>query len=260
MHQPTLSALSLLAICGSANAFEFRCRFVERVGNQDVPLSNGNFLNATAGVARNIRFQVGVFDNAAGPAPAGGVLGWNVGTLTVSGPENNSVERRNPGRLAPFTFSQHPNANGNPPAPAGDPFTMLTEIDATLGTQSPVWVCDAQGNAPPQPAARVRGLNTFVPVYAFQVRPGNLVGLYTVTAGGNLIAANDWQAVGTPLAPDCGNPLDPSDDIAGNVTYAPLPTSPQSFSCVLFVNIPSPGAGTVLLFGTMIARRPRRTV
>ena len=255
MRRPTISALVLLMACGSANAFEFRCRFVERVGNQDVVISN-NHLNAVPSVTRNVRIQMGVFDDAAGPAPAGGFVGWNVGTLTVSGPVNNSTERRNPGRIAPFTFSQQPNANGNPPAPAGDPFTMLTDIDATLGTQSPVWVCTPGGTVPPRPAPVVRGINTFISVFAFSVQAG--FENYTVTAGGNLFAAELWQEVGLPLFPDCGDPLDPSDDIAGNVTYAPIVTTPQSFSCVLSVTIPSPGAVAPLTLAALIARCRRR--
>ena len=258
MRFVSTTLVAVLCGCQCADAFEFRCRFVERVGNTDVVLP-GNDIVPSAGLPRNIRMQIGVFDDAAGPAPAGGFVGWNVGTLTVSGSLTNSDERRNPGRLAPFNFAPGPNANGNPPAPAGDPFTMLTEIDATLGTQSPVWVCDAQGMAPPQPSATVRGRNTYVSVFAFQIDPiANYQG-YTVTAGGNLIAASGWQAVGTPQPPDCGDPLDPSDDVAGSVTYAPVPLTPQAFSCVLNVRpIPAPGAAIVLGLGGMAATRRRR--
>lgn len=255
MYKLALSALSLLAVCGSANAFEFRCRFVERVANQDIVI-NGNQVAVTPGVTRNIRIQFGVFDNASGPAPAGGFVGWNLGSLTVSGEHNNSTQQRNPGRMAPFTFSPHPNANGNPPAPEGDPFTMLTEIDATLGTQSPAWVCDAQGQAPPQPGARMRGVNTYVSVYAFSLETGDVT--YSLIASGNLTGASAWQAVGTPLAPDCGDPLDPSDDVAGSVTYAPMPTAPRAFSCILEVVAPSPGTGATFGIVVLITAARRR--
>jgi hypothetical protein len=257
-----LALFGLLAVAGaasSANAFEFRCRFVERVGNQDIVLTD-NQIVAAPGVTRNIRVQFGVFDNAAGAAPAGGYVGWNVGTLTVSGPASNSDERRNNGRIAPFNFGPGVNANGNPPLPGGDPFTALTEIDNTLGTQSPVWVCDAAGNAPPQPAATVRGLNTFVSTFAFSITPQSAPGgaNYTVTAGGNLIAASSWNTVGNPAAPDCGDPADPADDVAGAVTYAPVPLTPQAFSCVLTVIVPGPGSAALLGLGGLLAARRRR--
>lgn len=259
MHRSVLTALSLLLTCGSANAFEFRCRFVERVGNTDTVLSD-NRIETLPGVSRNIRLQIGVFDDAAGPAPLGGFVGWNVGTLTSFAPNNAWDLRRNNGRLSPFNFSQHPNANGNPPLPGGDPFMNLTEIDATLGTQSPVWVCNAQGNAPPPPAATVRGRNTFVSVFAFRIDPEQAPGAFRIVAGGNLIAAESWQVVGNPVAPDCGDPLDPSDDIAGTVTYAPVPTAPRGFSCELVVlnNEPTPGAGMTIILGAAMASRRRR--
>ena len=145
------------------------------------------------------------------------------------------------------------------PLPAGDPFTMLTEIDATLGTQSPIWVCDAQGNAPAQPAATVRGRNTFVSVFAFSIDPNAGAESYTVTAGGNLIGAASWLVVGSATAPDCGDPADPSDDVPGAVTYAPFPTTPQAFTCVLSVDIiPAPGAAALLGLGGLLAARRRR--
>jgi len=245
-------------VAGSAEAFEFRCRFVERVGNIDVVLQ-GNIIDASSRVARNIRLQFGVFDDAAGPAPAGGFVGWNVGTLAVSSSTGNSDERRNPGRLSPFNFASGATSNGNPPLPGGDPFTMLTEIDATLGTQSPIWQCDANGVPPLQPAATVRGLNTYVSVYAFSIDPiGNMGVNYTVTAGGNLIAATDWREVGSPTAPDCGDPADPSDDVPGSVTYAPFPVAPRAFTCILDVRIPGPGAAALMVLGGLAGARRRR--
>ncbi|MGE3109500.1 MAG: hypothetical protein AB7G11_16165 [Phycisphaerales bacterium] len=251
--------LAVAGAAGSAEAFEFRCRFVERVGNTDVVLA-GNTIDATNGLARRIRIQFGVFDDAAGAAPAGGFVGWNVGTLAVSGAASNSDETRTPGRLAPFNFGPGPNANGNPPLPGGDPFTMLTEIDNTLGTQSPIWVCDANGNAPPQPAALVRGLNTFVSTFEFTINPADMgASSYTVTAGGNLIGATEWRTVGNPTPPDCGDPADPADDVPGAVTYAPFPTTPQAFNCVLNVEIiPGPGSAALLGLGGLLAARRRR--
>ncbi|MBC7772520.1 MAG: hypothetical protein H7210_08510 [Pyrinomonadaceae bacterium] len=258
-----LALFGILAVAGaatSANAFEFRVRFVERVGNVDTVIA-GNTIDATNGAVRNIRIQFGVFDDAVSVAPEGGYVGWNVGTIAVSGAESNSDERRNNGRLSPFNFAGGPNANGNAPLPAGDPFTMLTEIDNTLGTQSPLWVCDAQGNVPAQPAAAVRGRNTFVSTFAFSIDPTSAASLdYTITIGGNAIGAASWLTVGTATPPDCGDPADPADDQPGSVIYAPFPTAPVAISATLNVlaTIPGPGAAALLGLGGLLAARRRR--
>ena len=253
-----LGVACLIGAASSCQAWEFRCRFVERIGNMDVPLA-GNTIDPFGGAPRNIRIQFGVFDDADGPAPLGGFVGWNVGTLTVSGPVDNSDERRTNGRIAPFNFSLGANANGNPPLPQGDPFTMLTEIDSTLGTQSPVWVCQEAPLPVPQPPAVVRGLNTFVSVYAFTIDPSVNALNYTVTAGGNLIAASEWRTVGNPTPPDCGDPDDPSDDIPGAVTYAPFPEPARAFSCALAM-VPAPMSGALGVAGVLLATRRRRLV
>lgn len=258
-----LALVGLVGVLGTAastNGFTFQCRFVERVGNNDVVLAN-NRIDVSDFRVHDIRLQFGVFDDATDPAPTGGFVGWNVGTMQVGGPIGDSDERRNPGRLSPFNFADGTNANGNPPLPAGDPFTMLTEIDATLGTQSPIWICDAQGNAPAQPEATVWGRNTFVSVFAFSIDPNIGSTTYYVDVRGNLIAATSWLSIGTPTAPDCGDPADPSDDIPGSVTYAPFATPPQAFACVLFINIiPAPGAAILFGMGGLFgARRGCRT-
>lgn len=256
------SLLALAVVAGaaaSANALTFECRFVERVGSTDVVLAN-NTIDATNGLVRNIRMQFRVVDDASGPAPAGGFVGQNVGSLTVSGSASNSDERRNNGRLSPFNFAGGVNSNGNPPLPGGDPFTMLTDIDNTLGTQSPTWVVAADGSIPAQPAATVRGRNTFISIYAFSIDPNPGATSYTVTAAGNLIAAESWLVVGTANPPDNGGtPDDPSDDTAGSVTYAPFPTAPVPYTCVLNVNIvPAPGAAALLGLGGLLVARRRR--
>lgn len=228
------------------------------MGNVDVELP-GNIIEPFFGQVRTVRLQFGVFDDAAGEAPAGGFVGWNVGTLAVSGSTSNSDERRTPGRLSPFNFSAGPNANGQPPLPGGDPFTQLTEIDATLGTQSPSWVCGPGGIIPdPAPGAVVRGRNTFVSVYSFSIQRFQISSSYAVTASGNLIGATSWLTVGNPTPPDCGDPADPADDVPGSVTYAPFPTAPQAFTCVLSVIIPAPGGFAVIGLGGLLAARRRR--
>jgi len=256
------AVLAVAMVAGAAttaDAFEIRTRFVERVGNADLVLSS-NLIDISTPGARRVRVQYGVFDNQNGAAPAGGFVGWNVGSLQVSGPGNLASETRTPGRLSPFNFASGPNSNGNPPLPGGDPFNMLTEIDATLGTQSPIWQCNAAGVALPQPPAVIRGHNTFVSVFEFTIDPVS-PGAYTITTGGNLIAATEWRTVGTPTPPDCGDPADPADDVPGAVTYAPFPTTPQAFTGVLNVQIfvPAPGAGALLGLGGLVLARRRRT-
>jgi hypothetical protein len=263
MRVRCLFGLAVVAgAAASANALTFQCRWVERVGTTDVVIGgDGATIDAGNGNLRQIRLQFGVFDDATGAAPAGGFVGWNVGSLTVSGPSANSDERRSGpapgGRLSPFNFAAQPTANGNPPLPGGDPFDALTEIDATLGTQSPPWLCDAQGNVPPQPNAAVRGRNAFVSVYQISIDPAAGFTGYSITVGGNLIAATEWRTVGTPQPPECGDPLDPSDDIPGQVTYAPFPTDPLAIHCTLFV-APAPGAAALLGLGGLLAIRRRR--
>lgn len=257
-----MSAFALLGAAGSADALTFQCRFVERIGNVDSILQN-NTIDADNEQLRNIRLQFAVVDDSE-PAAAGGFIGWSAGSIIVNNSESNSDERRNgpgPGRITPFNSSSDPNANGNPPLPGGDPFTMLTDIDATIDTQSPTWVCDAQGNVPAQPPAVVRGRNfSFVSIFAFSTDPSPGAQSYTITVSGNLIAATAWQIIGTPTPPNCGNSTDPTDDVPGSVTYAPVPTAPQPFTCVLSVRvIPAPGAAVFLgLAGLLAMRRTRR--
>lgn len=173
--------------------WEFRCRFIERVGNINVELP-GNTIDAGNGAPRNIRVQFGVFDDAESPAPAGGFVGCNIGSLAVDGSEDNSDERRNPGRLSPFTFAASPDANGNPPLPDGDPFTMLTEIDATLGTQSPVWVCvDPDGDGMYEPVRCRRRPSAVATPLSPSLRSAPILRLE------RLVTPSGWAATCSPL-------------------------------------------------------------
>ncbi|MBC7771892.1 MAG: hypothetical protein H7210_05315 [Pyrinomonadaceae bacterium] len=269
------SILALAVVAGaaaSANALTFECRFVQQTGaaGSAFTVLPGNTIDATDGVARRIRLQVRVIDDADGPAPAGGFIGQNVGSLTVSGAAGNSQERRTNGRISPFNFAAGNNANGNPPVPgtntppgnfpadpAGADFQQLTDIDNTLGTQAFAWTCAADGTPNPQPQAIIRGRNSFVSIFEFTINPADVgASSYTVTAAGNLIAATSWLTVGNPTAPDCS---DPDNPVNGSVTYAPFPTAPTPYSCVLnVVIIPGPGAAALLgLGGLMVARRRR---
>lgn len=271
MQVRCLFALAMVAgAAASANAVTFECRWVERVGTTDTVIGgNGSSVTVTPGSSHNYRLQFRVINDG---TANGGFIGWNVGTLDISGAAGNSNDRRTNGRIAPYVFAAQPTANGNPP-PAGGvnsgdavgtDFEHLTDVDATLGTQSPGWICDANGNPNPQPAATIRGLSTQANggwQSVFQITDMSVASggsSYSITAGGNLIAATEWRLVGTPIPPDCGDPADPSDDQPGSITYAPFPTDPTPFTCSLNIQVPAPGAAALMgLGGLLIARRRR---
>jgi hypothetical protein len=246
LHVKKLALVGILAVAGvaaSANAFEYRVRFVERVGTTDTVLDGNTieYADQASTAARRIRVQFGVFDDAAGAAPAGGFLGWNVGTVTVNGGAGNSDESRTNGRITPWNFA--PNGNGNP---AADPFEALTGIDNTLGTQSPPWP-----DGSPRPAATIRGLNTYVSTYEITINPTDgTAESYTIDFGGNVLAAIAWNII-QENPPEEGNP--------GTIVYAPNPTQPSPFTATLNVRIiPAPGAAALLGLGGLVALRRRR--
>ncbi len=254
-----LALFGILAVAGvaaSANAYEFRVRFVERTGDfqtgSDIELDGGNTITTGVGQERRIRIQFGVFDDAAGAAPAGGYVGWNVGTITVNGGAGNSDEFRNDrdgahnqvGRLAPFNFA--PASGGANGLPGTDPFEALTAIDNTLGQQGRVWLFGQ-----PLPLPQTRGINTWVSTYEISVVPNAGATNYTIDFGGNLVAALEWRLVGKPTEPvDEGTP--------GLATYAPFADTPRAFSATLNVIVPAPGAAALLGLGGLVAIRRRR--
>lgn len=259
-----LALVGILAVTGAAataNAWEFRMRFIERVGNADGAVLEGDRIEVNPGQEYRIRLQFGVFDTDSGAAPAGGYVGWNVGTITVNGPVDNSDEFRNSaagahngvGRLNPFAFS--PASQGANGLPADDPFTAISGIDNTLGQQAPPWLVGQD-----MPRATVRGLNTWVSTYEFSIVPSLGFSEYTIDFGGNLIAAEEWRFVGDPIPPDDGGtPGDTSDDTPGTVTYAPFATDPVALAKTLTVApIPAPGAAALLGLGGLVALRRRR--
>lgn len=259
----SISLLLVMGAASQASAFEFRCRFVERVAGIDVllpdsPLGPGSYIDASDLSPRRIRLQFGVFDDAAGAAPAGGLVGWNAGMLCVDGcmgmpvpPPGNSDDSI-VGRIAPFTFA--------PNGPQPGPFECIDGIDSTVGAQSPPWTCNPDGSVPPQPPAVVRGINSYVSLFEFIIDPNPGFDPYTVHATGNLIAATEWRTVGSPIPPDCGDPSDPSDDLPGMVTYAPFPTAPRAFECRLYVNcVPTPGSAAMVGLGAIALVRRRRS-
>lgn len=259
----SMSILGLCSLAAPAQAYEIRCRFVERVGVSDVVLQ-GNTIAVGSRGPRNIRVQFGVFDDAAGPAPAGGLIGWTSGSLAVSGSRENSEERRSPGRLAPFNYipaDGSPVPNGNPPLPGGDPFELLTDIDARIRVQAPTWNCDAEGHVPAAPEPRVLGMNQYISVFAFQIDPTDASSYtnYTVTAAGLLVAAQSWDVVGLPTPPDCGQASDPSDDTPGSIVYEPVALEPQSFVATLSVVVPAPSSMAVSTVALLVVARRRRT-
>jgi hypothetical protein len=254
---------STLCICGmaaSTEAFEFRCRFVERIGFQDIwhpEGSNTDLVDASAGGPHRVRMQFGVFDDATGPAPAGGLLGWTAGSIRVEHGGELGIHTRNPGRLPLFSSPSDPGANGNPPLPGGDPFMFLTDIDAELGSQTRTWECDGAGQPLPLPTPIIRGRNTFVSVFEFWI-DAHLAPLhYFISMSGTGVAAAGWDTVGTPTPPDCSNPNNP---IAGQVVYAPVMaamTGDLSRQLIVYRG-PTPGAGVILGLGGAIFGVRRR--
>ncbi|MGE3107453.1 MAG: hypothetical protein AB7G11_00620 [Phycisphaerales bacterium] len=248
------AALTSLVPSGAVLAWHFEARFVGRVGSTDVLIHSPYSIPEDH--PTRIRLQFGVFDDASGAAPAGGFVGWNVGTLSITGIGNplRAGARRTPGRLAPFNFAAQPNANGDPPLPGGDPFGILTSIDNTVGIQSPPWTCVEHPLPEPQPPPVIRGLNTFVSVFEVTLTPLDYYLVFELNFQGNFIAATEWRTVGNPTPPDCGDPDDPSDDIPGQVTYAPFPTPGQQFSgSFTFVSNGVPGPAGAWVFGLACA-------
>ncbi len=245
-------ALGAFASAATADAYEFRVRFVQRVGPEDIELMGGNVFYASTGELNRIRVQFGVFDDAESAAPAGGLIGWNHGTITVNGHAGNSDDYRNSpdgvpngvGRLPPFDFA--PGSSGANGLPAEDPFEALTGIDNTQGPQTVAWVFGS-----PQPPARIRGRNTWVSTYEITVRGNAGATPYSIDLSGDLLAATSWDVF--DLVPPEG------PDQTGHVGYVPLLTTPHSFFATLQVTgLPSPSAAALLGGGGLLGVRRRR--
>ncbi len=240
-----IAALVCLAAGRSAWGYHIEVRFVRSTSPIDPSIPN-NTLFTSPGTSNRIRIQFGVFDDDAGPAPAGGFVGWNVGTLSMTGGTNT----RTPGRIAPWNFAPNPPGNG---LPSTDPFTALTAIDATLGTQSSFWGCDPYFQPLPQPPPVIRGRNVFASLFEFTTVTGTVD--YDAVFAGNLIVASGWGTIGTPTPPDCSDPTNP---IPGSVLYAPMTLPPVPFTVTLHIVIPAPGAAWMLGIGALGAIRRRR--
>jgi len=214
------TAATLFALCGSAQAWHVEVRFVERIGTTDVVILENELFN-NYGYPRQIRLQIGVFDDADGPAPAGGLFGMVDVSCTAVG----MVATRTPGRLPLFAFP--PDGNGEP---ASDPFRTITGIDALRSDQTLVWNCSG-AEPEPQPTAVIRGVNQYVSVYALTVVPNQQCGS-TLTFSGSVVAAGGWSVVGSPVAPACTNPPSP-----GSVTYTAATLAPLPFTAQLSTHI-----------------------
>jgi hypothetical protein len=253
MHRNVICISLMVGVTvSSANAYEFRTRWVERIGSVDIEFTNG-WIDAGDFRPHRVRFQVGFFDDANGPAPAGGLIGWSTGSLLVDARFPGEIEvRRTPGRLSPF--NSVPGANGNPPLPDGDPFESLTDIDATLGPQSFVWGFDVNGQPLPQPVPLIRGFNHYTSIFEITLRIAVGADWTSIHAGGNLLSASEWNTVGTPIPPD------PETQMPGSVTYAPVLLDPVKFTNTLIVYPgPTPGSASLLAaVGLANIRRRRR--
>jgi hypothetical protein len=222
---------------------------VERIGAVDHVIGgDGAMASFAPGTSHRIRIQFGVFDDADGAAPPGGYIGWNIGTLATT----DGINTRTPGRLSPFNFAPNPPGNG---IPSADPFGVLTAIDNTLGTQSPVWGCGPDGLPLPMPPPTIRGLNTFVSTFEFTTRAPQRA--YMITLGGHTVSASGWGIIGTPTPPDC--PYPPGGcDFPATVTYAPMTLPPAPITATLLIVVPSPGIGAMLWIASVLAARRKR--
>jgi MYXO-CTERM domain-containing protein len=258
-------AVAGLGFASAAQAYNIQARWVFRIG-AGVPSDPvaGNTFDATGlatGTAIRFRLQFGCFDDAAGPAPAGGFLGWNIGTLTATGGTNtrtgtSSTPADPRGRLSPFTFAPDPPAEG---IPQTDPWMALTSIDATLGTQPLAWNT-IQGNPvmPPPPPAVVRGNNTFISVWELTTVIGT--NDYSITAAGNVLGATAWNVVqSTPPGAGEDETFGTPDDVPGSILYAPFADAPRPTSSTLNIRVPAPGAFALLGLGGLVAFRRRRS-
>jgi hypothetical protein len=188
---------TLLLAAAPARAYHIECRWAERVGSVTQPLGgDGTTVMWANGSSHRVRIQFGVFDDAQGPAPVGGFLAWNQGTLTTT----SGINTRTPGRLLPFTLAP-PNGNG---LPLSDPFIELAGIDAARGEQLVPWLCAPDGQVPPMPPPDVLGLNAFVSVFEFTTVVN---GPNQVVAAGHLLVGAQWF-LGSSQPPDCGDPSD----------------------------------------------------
>ena len=248
-----LALIGLLAVTGiaaSANAFNVQCRWVSRVGTVDtvIPATGYNFPVGQTTV--NVRLQFGVFDDAQGAAPAGGFIGWNLGTITGS---PQPVAGSAAARLTPFNFAPAPGFAGTQSPLA------LTAIDNTLGTQALVWSGVPGGTDPGSPpAATVRGRNAFISVFSLTLTAG--ANNFNVTAAGNSIVASAWNVIQSQ-PPEVGDDgvFGTPDDLPGGVTYAPATLAPIPFAgCTALFNVPAPGAAALLGLGGLVAFRRRR--
>lgn len=254
MRKSTPGARRLAATLGSimcsmatapASAYYYGVRFVERVGGSDLIL--GDSVTFLAGSTHRLRVQFGLFDDAAGPAPADGFVGWNSGSFDA----NFGSWARTPGRLDPFTFSQSPYSNG---VPQTDPFTHLEQIDNVIGSQALLWNCGPDGMPLPPPPPVIYGHNDYVSTFEATVTiPSDLEGPFQVAIGGNLIGLREWHYdPRLSAAPNCetGEP--------GYAFYIPLTLPAHEFTYIMQVNVIVPGPGTAACILAAIARSTRR--
>jgi hypothetical protein len=254
---------SLLTVAGlteTTSAFILDCQWWHHVGPGPVdfaPVPATGLVVTTPGSVR-LRLRLGLFDDSPIPDPgfpgsvAGGIVGWNFGSLMASG---ECIEQfsRTPGRLAPYNFlpSQEDPLVG--PVLRDE---LLSGIDASMGTQSPFWGCDANGVPLPQPQPIIRGLDGYVSLYEITLQVSG-VGPASVTALGMGVAASTWFEIGEPIPPDCSDPANP---IPGSVTYAPLVVRPSTpISCTAeIICIPTPTGAGLLVLSFVFSRRRRR--
>lgn len=254
-----VTALTAASVTSTAQAFVVDCRWTYNLSTSGAftPMPLGGLQNhdpsANPFVRLRLEFQV------SGAGADGGFIGWNVGTLLAEGDCCESLARTEFPRRAPFNFLPNGNGASNPPMEPVPCGATIMGIDATQGFQTPIWECAPDGTPLPMPLPAIRGLSSFVSVYEVTLNLRAGVGTATVTAGGNALAASQWFTIGEPTPPDCGDPLDPLDDVPGSVVYAPTTPPPMAFTCIAQINcIPTPGGAAMLAVGGGLVMRRRR--
>jgi len=228
----SLSAFALSSVfIASAQAYTIEWRIVERVGDINYVLPAGDTIVVRPNSIHRYRLQFRVVPDDENDA-LGGFLAWNIGTITTTGGINYRTSRPpDPaprGRIAPFNAPNGPNSDG---VPNTDPFTSLTQIDAAFTRQTPIWLCNGEGEPNPPPVPLVYGRGTFVSVH--EITSVAQEQDYTITYTGGLWVAREWRSV-VCNPPDCGDPADPSDDVPTTCEVAPFPYGRREMPAYVF--------------------------
>lgn len=232
---PALVGVCLGISAATASGHVIEYRIVERFEGVNYVIPN-NQIDVRPNSIHRYRIQFRVVPDGPEDARAG-FMAWNVGVIDTTGGLNYRTgmpPNPNPrGRLVPFMFARPDRAEG---LPAADPFVRLEQIDCAsiYANYTGTWECDGNGNPLPQPTPPVIGRGEFVSAY--EITSGAIDTSYTITYSGNVVVGNRFSAISCQ-PPDCGDPNDPSDDIASTCQWGVVPYPPRPFSLTLTINV-----------------------